>query len=187
MSLEVLSLFSTARQTFLGYRIQQTWSALLMLEQVLADNADITRVLELGTGFGGLTLFFGLHMQERSGKVLSFDIVKKFKPEWTKWTVSLPIVFEERNAFMQDTVAHARDFIQEGRALVFCDDGDKKREFPLYAGILKTDDLIMAHDWGINLEMRMEHLNGRTLSILEFYRQREFNKLQTRILSMKRK
>ncbi len=158
-----------------------------MLEQVLSENQDITRVLELGTGFGGLTLFFGLHMQNRVGKVLTFDIVKKFRPEWTKWTATLPIVFEERNVFMQDTVAHARDFIQEGRALVFCDDGDKKREFPLYATLLKPNDLIMAHDWGVNLEIRMEHLNGRTLSILDFYRQREFNKLQTRILSMKRK
>lgn len=171
-----------------------------MLEWVLTDNKDIKRIVELGTGNGALTLFFGLHMSMRAGKVLTFDIKKLMVPEWHDLAKRLNITFEKRNAFAPETVERVRSFIRDGRALIFCDNGDKKKEFPLYTRILKKNDLIMAHDWGpvdmrhpslgwgyFKGEIRKEHLNPKTLSLLEFYRQHEFNQLKTRILSMRRK
>ena len=186
-------------QSFCGQWIQQTWPALFMLEWVITDNRDITRVVELGTGCGALTIFFGIHMSMRNGKVLTLDIIKKMEPNWHQLAKKLDITFEKRDVFKPITVQRVKKFIKDGRALIFCDNGDKKREFPLYANILKKNDLIMAHDWGpVDMrhkslrwglkkgEIRKEHLDKKTLSILKVYRQKEFNALFTRILSMRR-
>jgi len=185
-------------QSLYGTWIQMTWPELFMLEWTLADNRDITRIVELGTGHGALTLFFGLHMSMRGGKVLSFDIKKIVPPQWYELSEKLNITFEQADVFTSGTVEKVREFIKDGRALIFCDDGDKKREFPLYARVLKKNDLIMAHDWGpidlsgmgwgvVGGEIRHEHLDQKTLSMLEVYRQQEFLDLKARILSMRRK
>lgn len=185
-------------QSLYGTWIQMTWPELFMLEWTLADNRDITRIVELGTGHGALTLFFGLHMSMRGGKVLSFDINRLMPPQWYELSEKLNITFEQEDVFASGTVEKVREFIRDGRALIFCDNGDKKREFPLYAGVLKKNDLIMAHDWGpIDMkgvgwgvfegEIRHEHLDTKTLSMLEVYRQQEFLDLKARILSMRRK
>lgn len=155
-----------------------------MLENVLESNKDIVRVVELGTGCGGLTLFFGLHMTLRNGKVLTFDTRRRQVPQWHSQAQLLNITFEQKDVFKATTVKEVKDFIKEGKALVFCDNGDKKREFPLYTPILKKNDLIMVHDWGI--EITSKHLDNKTLSLLKPYRQREFDALKTQILSMKK-
>lgn len=177
-------LFQTRPMSFCGHTMQQTWSALFMLEKVLSDNRDIVRVAELGTGGGGLTLFWGLQMKTRGGRVLTLDITKQMKHGWTGSASLLNITFEQRDVFDGTTVQRVQEFIQGGRALVFCDDGDKPRELYLYASLLKRNDLIMAHDWGS--EIKREHLTPEITSILRPFRQDEFNDLKTRILSMVR-
>jgi hypothetical protein len=45
------------------------------------------------------------------------------------------------------------DYIQsDGQTLVLCDGGNKPAEFNLFSRILKTDDIIMAHDYVIDNE-----------------------------------
>lgn len=85
------------------------------------------------------------------------------------------------NVFNPEAVQEVFNFIKDYRSLVFCDDGDKKREIPLYAEILKKGDLLLGHDY--NCEFSLKDLTERTLAILEPYRQEQF----VRTLSMKRK
>ena len=155
-----------------------------MLENVLASNKDIVRVVELGTGCGGLTLFFGLHMAARNGKVLTFDTRRRPVPSWYILAKLLNITFEQKDVFEAATVQEVKTFIKDGEALVFCDNGDKKKELPLYTPVLKKNDLIMVHDWKI--EITSEQLDQKTISLLKPYRQDEFNALKTQILSMKK-
>jgi len=166
---------------FLGYYVAQSWSALTMLNKVLNENKDITRVVELGTGTGGLTLLLGLNMLTRNGKVLTLDIGM---PQALKWFDHLNIHFEKKDVFMEDTVKMVADFIGDERTLIFCDNGNKAKEFPLYARLLKKRDLIMAHDW--TTEITRNDLDEKTLSSLEPYLQDEFDKEFTLILSMRK-
>ena len=177
-------LFTPKNQSFCGIKLSQTWSALLMLENVLASNRNIMRIVELGTGCGGLTLFFGLHMVARKGKVLTFDTQRRQDPSWHSLAKLLNITFEQKDVFEAATIQQVKSFINDGTALIYCDNGDKKREFPLYMPVLKKNDLIMVHDW--NIEITPKHLDNETLSLLRPYRQDEFNALKTQILSMKK-
>jgi len=178
------TLATTAKQTFIGTPIQQTWSAMYMLEKVILEN-PIMRIVELGTGFGALTRFFGLHMQRRGGAVLSYDIENKVLADWR----GLPIGFQVRNVFDLSTVQGVEIFIHSHLSLIFCDNGEKRKELPLYASILKRGDLIMAHDYGEQgeawAEITPKDIEG-TRSILQPYRHQEFLALKTRIICLRR-
>lgn len=168
----------------LDHYTAQTWSAITMLIKTFSENRDIKRVVELGTGCGGLTLLFGVNMLQRDGKVLSFDIEPIQSEQARRDFEKLNITFERRDVFEEDTVERVQKFIEGERALIFCDDGSKSREFRLYSKILKKNDLIMAHDWGI--EISQGDIDESLLAILESYHQEEFDAEDTYILSMRR-
>jgi len=162
----------------------QTWSAITMLTKFFSDNRDVKRVVDIGTGTGGLTLLFGLNMLQRDGKVLSLDIEETQSAQARRDFEKLNITFEKADAFQKDVVDLVQRFIKGERALIFCDNGCKPREFALYTRILKEGDFIMAHDWRI--EITPLDLDRQTLSMLEPYLQEEFDREETYILSMKR-
>ncbi|GAH07583.1 unnamed protein product [marine sediment metagenome] len=89
------------------------------------------------------------------------------------------------NVFRPETVKEVSNFIKDHRAMIFCDNGNKKNEVPLYAEILKKGDLLTAHDF--NAEFTIQDIPERTLTILEPYRQEEFSIPHTKMLSMIRK
>lgn len=170
---------------FLGHTMQLSTNTVSMIEKILIDNEDITRVVELGTGCGGSSLIFGNIMIERGGKVLTFDVLNsRMTPNWHDLIEEYNITFRQKDVFQPGTVEEAADFIKNDRALIFCDDGHKKQEVPLYAPILKINDLIMAHDWGG--EILPEHLDSETMSFLEPYRQEEFDAVNAVTLSLRR-
>ena len=178
---------------FEGHQCQQSDGGRNIIGKILSDNANILRIVELGTGYGGTSLFLGSCICGRGGKVLTIDIAPNMEFGYATWNLLAPkynVSFLQRDCFQPETVQEISNFIKNHRALVFCDDGDKKREVPLYVEILKKDDLLMAHDYtpveGGELSPKL--LTERTLAILEPYRQEEFAvpALDTRILSMKR-
>lgn len=171
--------------SFCGHIIMQTHSSLFMLEQVLVSNPDIMRIVELGTAYGGLSLFFGLHMAGRNGRVLTLDISPTMTDEWHRLAGLLNIEFRKRNVLDETCVREVSEFVQSGRALIFVDGGNKPKELTLYAPHAKKNDLIMAHDYGT--EIHPKQLTAETLSLLEPFRQQEFDELKTQILSMRRK
>lgn len=111
-------------------------------EKFLADE-KFNRIIELGTRSGGLTLF----LSDISGVVVySFE---KFDNFITKDTIKQ---LENNNAklYFQDvfkSIDIPKIINNEGRVLLLCDNGDKIKEASLFTPYLKTDDVIMAHDY----------------------------------------
>lgn len=182
---DLFDLHSLRYISFCGHIMRQTHSSLFILEQVLVSNPDITRIVELGTDHGGLALFFGLHMFVRNGRVLTLDIAPAMSNEWHRLANLLGVEFRKRDIWDTKTVVEVSAFISSGRALIFIDGGDKPKELTLYTPYAKKNDLIMIHDYAS--EIHPKQLTGETLSLLEPFRQEEFDELKTRILSMKRK
>jgi len=158
-----------------------------IIQKVLDDNKDILRVVELGTGHGGAGLFFGSVISPRGGRSLTIDRTHLMDGGYEAWKLvaqKYNVEFYNGDVFNDGTIKNVSNFIKDHRALVFCDDGDKKREVALYAEILKKDDLLMAHDY--NDEFSFKDLTEKTLSILKPYKQELFSQ-PTKMLSMMRK
>ena len=159
-TLEQLTLMR--EQTLFGIPIQQTWTALFMLEKLITEQKfDI--IFELGTGAGGLTrFFFG-----RCITVMSFDIKNGY------------------DVFGSAVQLHIFKHSLDRKTMVFCDNGDKPREIKEYAPMLKKGDFILGHDYrrpgGIPEDFDYESLG------LETYNQNDWDRMQTYILCMRKK
>lgn len=192
----VREMFEVKNQKVFGYGIVQSFSALFVLQKILNDNPDIKKIIELGTGEGGLTLFFGFNMASRGGRVITYDRDNPPTDGWFNYVTKygLPIDFRNADVFSEGIKKEIGQHIQNERVLIFCDNGKKPKEIWTYAPLLKKGDLIMSHDWGFeikeeNLDPNSEHIPIKVDSIYdlcELYRQEEFDAYKTTILSLKR-
>jgi predicted O-methyltransferase YrrM len=128
----------TGITTKLNMRMQQTENILEAFTK-LTTTIKTERFVEIGTGWGGLSVFLSL-----VAPVLTMDTVdrrerpdlfKKLGIDYRKWDV-----FEHVNTIEQIIKL-------DGITVVLCDGGNKPEEFKLLAPFLKPGDIIMAHDY----------------------------------------
>ena len=161
--------------SFFGCYMQQTPNAVLSLNRLLnAENFDT--IIELGTHDGGLSSLFALYClgsrmfaqaedprepslyknntHHKSPKQFyTFDYVLRDIPR-TNLLLQMGTVFKKID-FLNDksNIEYIGGLIRDGRrTLVLCDGGDKPKEFRLFAPFLKSNDIIMAHDWAATEE-----------------------------------
>lgn len=176
---------------FLGIRIQQPWTNLFLLEDILNKNQDIKNIVELGTGKGALALFFGLHMKDR-GRVLTIDITDNLDYRTSLLRHNLPITFLHADILDPQTQVNVQKFMKKRqspiRSLVFCDAGEKEirpRQLMDYAKLLKPGDLILQHDYGNSLSVENVE-KVRKVVPLEYFRQVDFDNLKTFTVCLQR-
>lgn len=110
---------------------------------------DFDRIIEIGTHAGGFTLFLHDNMKE-SCDLISYDI----NPHFNKVPKEYNIDFRIGDCFSEKNINEIKDLIlkTERRVLLFCDGGDKVREFSFFSQFLKSNDVIMCHDYADNVE-----------------------------------
>lgn len=135
-------------QLFAKGVMSQTWSALYWLERLFHEWPRGS-IIELGAGNGALSVFFGLHCLGWTTVVDRPDHPYPPYPCLTEELHRRLRIRTERHDILCD-VAAIRDLIMYTRppVLVFCDNGDKPREFALYAPVLRSGDIIAVHDNG---------------------------------------
>lgn len=134
---------------FMGENMAQGWPDLLIWEAFF-NNYPIKTFIELGTGHGGLALFFALQCYQRGISFDTFDNIKSFK---------------ENNALTEmiglNDKFHNIDIFKEGSGIIsnlitagphpvaiFFDNGDKPREWKTFAPLTSKGDFLIVHDWG---------------------------------------
>jgi cephalosporin hydroxylase len=139
-----------------NYAAQQHHNAFLCFYNLI-EKIRPARILEIGTALGGLTkflesccIFHGLET-----KILSYDIHKN---SWYDDLCSEQLEIIVKNIFSPDysTLIDSEviQFIQSvGITIVLCDGGNKKNEFNILSSFLKTNDIIMAHDYATNFDI----------------------------------
>ena len=118
------------------------------------------RILEIGTGVGGFTLFLRDTLNEiglNKTPIKTFDIYHRtdqFKDEHNLENIDFNLYNIFNDDYELEKVDEIKSFIQsEGITLVLCDGDSKVNEFKQLSPLLKIGDVIMAHDYIFNRQI----------------------------------
>ncbi len=129
-----------------------TWHDIGALLHII-QAAGISMVVEIGVDQGGLSALLLAYAGYSAAQVgypalsylgidINLDTVCQTVRERN------PRSFIEADAFAPEIIRSIQMAIApEARALIFCDGGDKPREIRTYGPILRSGDLILAHDY----------------------------------------
>lgn len=136
-------------------------SAFTALYYATLDN-PITLIVELGTDYGGLTNLLADHKISDKAAIHTYDINgERFKSYNSK--------IQFHNSSFYDSHEHIVSLLSSNkRVLLLCDGGDKKSEFATYKNFIKSNDIIMAHDYAPNREEFLEKYVGKIWNWHEF-------------------
>lgn len=135
---------------FLGYNVAQTVYAIPLWEKLLASIPTPARIIELGTGNGGFSLYLKLVTIRFWIPFYTYDI-RPFTESRVTTALNLTDCFRVRDV-MKAEGEIANIIRHPGRSLLYCDNGNKIAEFKTYANHLKQGDIIGAHDWGTEIK-----------------------------------
>jgi predicted O-methyltransferase YrrM len=129
--------------------------AVTILEAYLKMRSiKLARIIEIGTLNGGFTTLLANHRISENADIHTFDIQNALDAEYIKksnTTHHYQDVFHNSKT-VEDLIT------AEGTALVFCDGGDKIKEFNYFSQFLKPGDLIFCHDYAVDGETFYKHI-----------------------------
>lgn len=116
----------------------------------LVNTHQITRFVELGVHVGGLTAVMAPLVHHKVGfAYLAVEINPGIPVDTVK---TLPVTFLWGDCLDPAIISLVNDFIhQSPNAFIYCDNGNKPKEFATYAPLLRPGDLIAAHDYGTEI------------------------------------
>ena len=145
------------------YGAQQNPNAFRIFHKFL-NEVRPKRVLEIGTGLGGFTMFLRLTSIEidLNLDILSYDINGRQGYDSLK---EHDIDVRTDNIFLDNYSTISPEVIkyiqQDGITVILCDGGNKIYEFNVLSNYLKNGDFIMAHDYAPNKEYYDEHIHKK--------------------------
>lgn len=147
-------LWSCSGQTFMGCKVTQYKVDLALWERFLNRCHGVASIIELGTEQGGLALFLALEAYQRGMEFRTFDHKRHDN-------LDTPLA---RLLGLADRFILGNLFGEAGKKLVellsgglprpillFCDNGDKPREFREFVPYLQIGDYVGVHDWGTEI------------------------------------
>ena len=128
--------------SILGLPVSQNAWTIAMFSNLLTDIPPY-RIIELGTGNGGLSILLSLRVPPRH--VHTYDLSDFRSGRVVDSHRKLGIQFHQEDIWTNEP--SIADLIsQDGRTWLLCDGGDKTREVETFAQYLKKGDVIGAHD-----------------------------------------
>lgn len=159
--LNEMSIRSSAsmHSSYFGCFAQQLPNAFTEINKLLIA-FDIKNIIEIGTLDGGLSTFLALYsfnskhsvsgvrtyLHHKNNKNFHTFDVKNNNPKAIELIETLGGHFHEEDCFKQESKI-AKLIQQEGKTLILCDGGNKKKEINTFSKYLKFGDIIMGHDY----------------------------------------
>lgn len=134
-------------QTFMGNVVWQEFADLIIWEEFFNRN-HVGTFIELGTGWGGMSLFFAMQCKSRGIGFYTYDNQMPQvtgNPLWQALGMDQAFnamdIFTDKQVIL-DVIANAPHPIA-----VFMDNGDKPKEWQVFAPALSPGDFCIVHDW----------------------------------------
>jgi cephalosporin hydroxylase len=185
---------SDSLSAYLGHSAQQNPYAYEVFFNLIRDLKP-SRIIEIGTGMGGFTLFLKMCCDDLGldTKIVTYDTHGR---ESYQLLESNNIDVRVKDVFFENYSGIEQELIDlitdDGVCFVLCDGGHKISEFNLLSNYIKVGDIIMAHDYASdeqNFVNNIEYKYWNWLEIsdndikdavvsnnLESYKQDEFDK-----------
>jgi hypothetical protein len=130
-----------------GIEVSQVIGALQVLNPEFFAQFDT--IVEIGSYFGGLSLWINDRKKPET-LFVSYDIDASLNKAIRTGT---NINFRIKDCFSDEGKKEIIEFIQRpGKTLLICDGGNKNQEFIYYSEFLKSDDVIILHDFSLDEE-----------------------------------
>ena len=126
-----------------GRPVGQSWDDLGLWEKVLNEFDHLRWIVELGTWEGGMSFYLAAQCFARRMVFHTFD-----KNSPTEWVCN----FQKRDVLNYLLPDKVMDLIHAHPGILFCDDGNKRKEVLFYHFRLHKRSFIAVHDWGIEFE-----------------------------------
>ena len=149
------------KKNYKGVKMQQADGAIDAFKNFF-DEQKFDSIIELGTMYGPLALFFG---EYTDSKVFTFDRKNWMTDDIKQKLRNLNVSIYVQNVFKSDTVKEL--IIDGGRVLLLCDNGDKIKEVEMYRPYLKPNDVIMAHDYFPNTSKYHSQQTWKSCEIMD--------------------
>ncbi len=151
---------------FYGLQMMQNRHAVLGVDRLLRTLSDEgrqpARIIELGTGSGGLSVLFHLWALTHGAAFTTYDIGVQHTGARGLFA-RLGVDARQRDLEAPFTIAEIARAIQEpGVTLLVCDGPDKPGEVARFVPHLKTGDLVMAHDYAASRDEFLRRADTRT-------------------------
>ncbi len=136
--------------TFMGRHMAQEPQDILIWDKFFEEH-KIAAAIELGTGHGGMTLYFGLKCHERNAPFYTFDNIQSTDFAMPiEQEIGLAKSFRLIDIFSDEGQTMIKNLILTlpKPLLIFFDNGNKPREWGLFAHLTEPGDFCVVHDWG---------------------------------------
>jgi len=177
-----------AHLSYKGLAIEQNPNIIYPFH-ILIANTRPSRILEIGTFYGGLTLILRSLLHNNmlyDSQIFTYDVNR---PSYLLSLIndSSNIKSYTKNIFSESYSDFSNDenkqeiisLIQnDGKTLVLCDGGCKKCEFNILSKYLKSDDIIMAHDYCPNKKYFEDNMKRKQWNWCEIEDQDISNSIQ---------
>ena len=139
--------------TYLKSTVQQHPKVFDEFNIFFKENNNIDLVIEIGTGDGGMSMFLKDKCDEIESKFITFDIKQDKKDVLDKHDQFIKRDIDMRicDVFADETIDEIKKLINcHGQVLIMCDGNNQVDEFNTFSGLIKSGDIIMAHDYAPN-------------------------------------
>jgi predicted O-methyltransferase YrrM len=117
----------------------------IYFEHIWKYNPQIKNVVEFGTLLGITSLYFGMFVALRGGKLITFDFVDERLKEVKKiWLPEMEYIKMDILVSAQQKVI---EYISKPDTFVFIDNGNKAKEVLLYTEHVANGNIVAVHDW----------------------------------------
>jgi hypothetical protein len=140
---------------FAGQRAQHSFMIYHHISRIILANPGIEGIVEIGTSMGALSIYLGLWGARLSVPVDTFDHSKfAFQKEHNVDEITAKPIFDKlgvrlhkANVFTDEGAPLVESLIKGKPVYLFCDGGNKAREFQTFVPMLKRGSMVSTHDW----------------------------------------
>jgi len=150
---------------FLNIPVQQVPNALNVFQEFF-ENESFEYVIEIGTSYGGLSLFLNEQSNIHNFKFITYDISDvRIKKAWLD--NKIPFDYRIEDCFSTNTSNFIITLLKENKCLLLCDGGNKVKEFNFFSKFITSGNYIMAHDYSTDKNYFDKNIRDKVWNWLE--------------------